>query len=237
MDLSNNELQTVPTTFFSHSPRLAFVDLSMNHLKTMSPEIFLPCPKLTQIILRDNELSHAHSSWFRAFYYKSRYRFDLFPMQNNSTFRPYIDLSGNPWRCECSMISFRAWTNRNMWFLNIDGFQDVTCYTPSEVRGTSLLHLNGTQTQDRRGNKCSFPAVLDVLLFNRMQRLVVQTSAVGFPLPSIKWFGQLVELETDSATKADNQTKVDLSEDQKVPAPSTIAKLIFSAKRSWVGRH
>ena len=114
------------------------------------------------------------------------------------------------------MISFRAWTNRNMWFLNIDGFQDVTCYTPSEVRGTSLLHLNGTQTQDRRGNKCSFPAVLDVLLFNRMQRLVVQTSAVGFPLPSIKWFGQLVELQTDAA-KADNQTKVDLTEDQKVP--------------------
>lgn len=98
----------------------------------MAPEIFLPCHKLTQIILRDNELSHAHSSWFRAFYYKSRYR-------------PYIDLSGNPWRCECSMISFRAWTNRNMWFLNIDGFQDVTCWTPSEVRGTSLLHLNGTQ--------------------------------------------------------------------------------------------
>jgi len=52
----------------------------------------------------------AHSSWFRAFYYKSRYR-------------PYIDLSGNPWSCECSMISFRAWADRNKWFLNIDGFQ------------------------------------------------------------------------------------------------------------------
>ena len=94
------------------------------------------------------------------------------------------------------MISFRAWTNRTEWFLKIDGFQDVTCWTPSSVRGTSLLDLNGTQTRDQTGNKCSFPAVLDVLLFNRMQRLVVQTSAVGFPIPSIKWFGQLVETTT-----------------------------------------
>ena len=37
---------------------------------------------------------------------------------------------------------------------------------------------------------CSFPAVLDVVLFNREERLVLQTSAVGIPLPSIKWYSQ-----------------------------------------------
>ena len=118
------------------------------------------------------------------------------------------------------MISFRAWADRNKWFLNIDGFQgkinqkktlvkplthkllvitffkDVTCWTPGKVRGESLLKLNDTQTRDEKtGRLCSFPAVLDVLLFNRMQRLVVQTSAVGFPIPSIKWYGQHEETQ------------------------------------------
>jgi len=32
---------------------------------------------------------------------------------------------------------------------------------------------------------------LDVVLFNREQILVLQTSAVGMPLPSIKWYGKL----------------------------------------------
>ena len=64
------------------------------------------------------------------------------------------------------------------------------------MRGESLLKLNDTQTRDEKtGRLCSFPAVLDVLLFNRMQRLVVQTSAVGFPIPSIKWYGQHEETQ------------------------------------------
>ncbi|CAG5106795.1 Oidioi.mRNA.OKI2018_I69.chr1.g3003.t1.cds [Oikopleura dioica] len=45
--------------------------------------------------------------------------------------------------------------------------------------------------QDDTGDKCAFPAVLDVVLFNREQILVLQTSAVGIPLPSIKWYGKL----------------------------------------------
>ncbi|CBY30417.1 unnamed protein product [Oikopleura dioica] len=45
--------------------------------------------------------------------------------------------------------------------------------------------------QDKTGDKCAFPAVLDVVLFNREQILVLQTSAVGMPLPSIKWYGKL----------------------------------------------
>lgn len=32
---------------------------------------------------------------------------------------------------------------------------------------------------------------MDVVLFNREQILVLQTSAVGMPLPSIKWYGKL----------------------------------------------
>lgn len=75
-------------------------------------------------------------------------------------------------------------------------YSDVTCWTPGKVRGESLLKLNDTQTRDEKtGRLCSFPAVLDVLLFNRMQRLVVQTSAVGFPIPSIKWYGQHEETQ------------------------------------------
>jgi len=80
--------------------------------------------------------------------------------------------------------------------LVITFFKDVTCWTPGKVRGESLLKLNDTQTRDEKtGRLCSFPAVLDVLLFNRMQRLVVQTSAVGFPIPSIKWYGQHEETQ------------------------------------------
>ena len=80
--------------------------------------------------------------------------------------------------------------------LVITFFEDVTCWTPGKVRGESLLKLNDTQTRDEKtGRLCSFPAVLDVLLFNRMQRLVVQTSAVGFPIPSIKWYGQHEETQ------------------------------------------
>ena len=62
------------------------------------------------------------------------------------------------------------------------------------------MDLNDTQTRDQEtGRLCSFPAVLDVLLFNRMQRLVVQTSAVGFPLPTIKWFSQLEEVNVENS--------------------------------------
>ncbi|CAG5106799.1 Oidioi.mRNA.OKI2018_I69.chr1.g3004.t2.cds [Oikopleura dioica] len=110
LDLSNNRIKTIPTNLFANNQNLAFLDLSLNQITTLSPEVFLSCPKLTQMFLRDNELTVAHSSWFRAFYYKSK-------------FRPYIDLSGNPWSCACSMISFRAWRNRNKWFMDIEGFQ------------------------------------------------------------------------------------------------------------------
>lgn len=140
LDLSNNRLTIIPTSLFSFNPKLAFLDLSLNQITILTPEVFLPCPKLTQMILRDNELSQAHSSWFRGFYYKSRYR-------------PYIDLSGNPWSCECSMISFRAWTRRNMWFLTIEGFQDVTCWTPESVRGSSLLALTDKDTTDNTSGR------------------------------------------------------------------------------------
>ena len=54
-----------------------------------------------------------------------------------------------------------------------------------------MLELKDSETTDGKSGKlCSFPAVLDVVLFNREERLVLQTSAVGIPLPSIKWYSQ-----------------------------------------------
>ena len=76
------------------------------------------------------------------------------------------------------------------------------------MRGNSLLDLKDSETtDDKSGRLCAFPAVLDVVLFNREERLVLQTSAVGIPLPTIKWYQQYSTTESDESDEKSTNLK------------------------------
>lgn len=86
LDLSDNELTTLPVGLCDSTPRLRVVNISHNQLKKIPLTTFRNCPKsLEQIEMQNNNFSTLS--------------FETLPW----TYLYSLNMSSNPWNCDCAM--------------------------------------------------------------------------------------------------------------------------------------
>ncbi|KAJ0050564.1 hypothetical protein NL108_004821 [Boleophthalmus pectinirostris] len=103
---------------------LRILDLSHNKMKSLHFLIEANLTKLEKLILANNELTIINETVFEAL----------------PSLR-YLDLTGNPFVCECSNAEFIDWLVRNKQVQVVDAFQ-YRCFSPRSERGHFLLNFN-----------------------------------------------------------------------------------------------
>ena len=125
--LSNVGLEDIPAYMFGNMTKLHTLDLSGNGLCQIDPSA-LSAMKLTLQILR---LSHNRIS-----------------APNPQTFASLeglsaLDLSYNPFVCDCKLMPFRQWMrDTNVSLLDVNSPDSYHCFAPDVLRGTAIGNFN-----------------------------------------------------------------------------------------------
>lgn len=65
--------------------------------------------------------------------------------------RFYLDWSGNPFACDCDVITFIAWLEiEGKWLINVSGYHDVICFNARAADGVSSLEVYVKKDINRR---------------------------------------------------------------------------------------
>uniref|UniRef100_A0A8C6U4H5 TIR domain-containing protein n=1 Tax=Neogobius melanostomus TaxID=47308 RepID=A0A8C6U4H5_9GOBI len=117
--------------YFSHGPRLFLpltdlkvLDVTNSHVESLDFLVEANLTKLEMLILKNNVLTVINETIFKAL-----------PSLK------YLDLSGNPFVCNCSNTGFIEWTIRNKQVQVANAFQ-YRCSSPSSEEGNFLLDFN-----------------------------------------------------------------------------------------------
>uniref|UniRef100_A0A3B4ASP1 Uncharacterized protein n=1 Tax=Periophthalmus magnuspinnatus TaxID=409849 RepID=A0A3B4ASP1_9GOBI len=123
--LQNNRLSVVQRGSMDMLPGLEVLDLSNNNVSHIDTEALAPLYSLAVLALDGNKL---HNLKFKTF----------ISLHTTAT---HIQLSGNPWSCDCelhrdfSKILFVR-------YLHIDDYRNVTCHEPPLLAGYSLAWVD-----------------------------------------------------------------------------------------------
>ncbi|XP_070600332.1 phospholipase A2 inhibitor-like [Erythrolamprus reginae] len=172
LHLNHNQMKEILTSCFRKLTQLLSLDLSFNLLCCLSPEMFRGLTSLTNLNLNNNpiqsiapqtfhgtprlrilshtSLSHVPAGLFQSL--KNVGRLDLSaneitsldsPLVNGSSLGFTLNLSGNPWACDCRLQALLNWVQKH----NVDLFpkEDVVCTFPKSLKGQVATSLNGSQ--------------------------------------------------------------------------------------------
>lgn len=118
LNLEGNRLHTVAEHTFDLLPRLRYLFLQSNNLSALPTRLFGALGQLALLDLSNNSLAH------------------LAPCFSEQSLALELDLSGNPWVCDCAMLSFMQWaTGRSLGFY---GLQRTLCAAPESLRGQAV---------------------------------------------------------------------------------------------------
>uniref|UniRef100_A0A8C3SHS7 LRRCT domain-containing protein n=1 Tax=Chelydra serpentina TaxID=8475 RepID=A0A8C3SHS7_CHESE len=166
LDVSDNRLQDLPPNCFHNLSRLKSLDLSNNRLDRLAPELLAGLPSLERLHLEGNQLhtivehafdrvprlqhlflQHNNLSSLPAQLFGQMGRLAMLDLSNNSltalapcfperNLTLEMDLSGNPWACDCAMLSFVQWaTGRSV---GLYALQRTLCGTPESLKGRTV---------------------------------------------------------------------------------------------------
>uniref|UniRef100_A0A1A7Y8H5 Trophoblast glycoprotein b n=1 Tax=Iconisemion striatum TaxID=60296 RepID=A0A1A7Y8H5_9TELE len=124
LDLSNNDLISLPDGIFNSLLSLATLNLRNSSLLTIQDLIL---PLLLDLDLRDNNLKNLPPTTLAEFSLKP----DL-----------HIQLVGNPWRCNCFIEDLLAWLKNSTQVVDV---QNLTCADPEALRCRPLLQVEPSQ--------------------------------------------------------------------------------------------
>lgn len=169
LDLSHNRFTDVPPFCFSKLENLTDLDLSFNFLHTLTPQIleglpslgklnlegnqlrsivdgtFQGAPSLKLLFLRNNTLASLPAGIFEPLnqlalldvsYNKLT---SLMPKFSRQAMKLSLDLSSNPWACECPMNTLVAWLNQ--YSISLWDEQQTTCASPENLEGQVVTSL------------------------------------------------------------------------------------------------
>uniref|UniRef100_A0A8C0G282 LRRCT domain-containing protein n=1 Tax=Chelonoidis abingdonii TaxID=106734 RepID=A0A8C0G282_CHEAB len=179
LDVSDNQLQALPPNCFQNLSSLKSLDLSNNHLDRLAPELLAGLPSLERLNLEGNQLhsivehtfdlvphlsylflQHNNLSSLPVQLFRELGQLGHLDLSNNSltSLAPcfseqnltlYLDLSGNPWACDCAMFSFMQWvTDRSV---GLYASQHTLCETPKNLKGQMVAAV----TEDKLTASCS----------------------------------------------------------------------------------
>uniref|UniRef100_A0A8C6U0Q4 TIR domain-containing protein n=1 Tax=Neogobius melanostomus TaxID=47308 RepID=A0A8C6U0Q4_9GOBI len=135
-----------PPNLFQPMTELIIMDLTNNNLKSLDFLIEANLTKLEQLILRDNKLKIINETVF-----------EKLPSLK------YLNLTGNPFVCNCSNAGFIEWAIRNKQVQVANAYQ-YRCSSPSSEEGNFLLDFNVRWCWEFTGFLCFISSSALVLL-------------------------------------------------------------------------
>ncbi|XP_005281323.2 leucine-rich alpha-2-glycoprotein [Chrysemys picta bellii] len=189
LDVSNNRLQALPPNCFQNLSNLKSLDLSNNHLDRLAPELLAGLPSLERLNLEGNQLhsivehtfdqmphlrylflQHNNLSSLPAQLFRNLGRLGHLDLYNNSltslapcfseqNLKLELDLSGNPWACDCAMLSFMQWATGHS--VGLYTLQHTRCGTPENLKGQTVAAATkdtlSASCPAARPSPCSLP--------------------------------------------------------------------------------
>lgn len=173
LDMSNNQLEDVPPSCFNKLKNLTTLQLSQNSLHTLSPQMLDGVPHLEKLDLEGNQLQSIGNNTFQAVphlkfiflqnnsltklpaeIFKPLDHFELLDMSFNqlTSWEPQfsskvttlsLDLSRNPWVCDCHLISLLNELKHPS--ISLYSKQETLCATPKSFQGQPLMSVDVTK--------------------------------------------------------------------------------------------
>uniref|UniRef100_A0A670ZQH7 LRRCT domain-containing protein n=1 Tax=Pseudonaja textilis TaxID=8673 RepID=A0A670ZQH7_PSETE len=142
LDLSSNLLRCLSPEMFQGLTFLEFLNLINNPIVSITPDTFRGTPMLLVLSLGNNSLTHVPPGLFRSL--ENLERLDLSANEITSLEAPLVnvsseftlDLSGNPWACDCRLQALFNWARES----NVDWLskENVVCAFPKSLRGKTM---------------------------------------------------------------------------------------------------
>ncbi|XP_075467499.1 leucine-rich alpha-2-glycoprotein [Ascaphus truei] len=133
LHLEGNALSSLPPTLFAHSPHLQYLFLSHNSLRSLPAGLLRPLPLLHTLDVSENALRTLPAGLL-----------EEAPGLGGSV-EQALDLSGNPWQCDCHLLSLHSWVTQHRAVLYSTG--STRCAGPVALRNVTLVQL---QEEDLR---------------------------------------------------------------------------------------
>uniref|UniRef100_A0A2D4EY98 LRRCT domain-containing protein n=1 Tax=Micrurus corallinus TaxID=54390 RepID=A0A2D4EY98_MICCO len=170
LSLDHNQLKEVPISCFSKLKKLTFLDLSSNRLQRLSPDMFSGLGNLERLIVENNPIRCIAPRSFHwgpkliAISLKNCSLTDitigdfqpldqlvLLDLSANELTRLdppaaippanlSLDLTGNPWACDCRLNNLLTWVKEHK--IHLYSKEEIVCAFPKSLKGeeaTSLL--------------------------------------------------------------------------------------------------
>ncbi|KAK9408985.1 phospholipase A2 inhibitor-like [Crotalus adamanteus] len=149
LDLSSNLLHCLSPKSFKGLPYLNVLNLKNNPIRSIAPKTFHGNSGLWVLSLRNCGLTHVPAGLFQPLNHLGRLDLSaneitaLEPLLLNVSSELTLDLSGNPWACDCRMQALLNWVQGG----DVDLFSkdDVVCAFPKSLKGQVATSLNGTK--------------------------------------------------------------------------------------------
>ncbi|KAM3598569.1 uncharacterized protein V6R79_019842 [Siganus canaliculatus] len=123
--LNNNRLAVVQQGSLDMLPGLEMLQLSNNNISQIDTDALAPLYSLTFLALEGNNLQHLKFKTFISLH----------------TTATHIQLSGNPWSCDCDL--HRVFSKiLHVRHLHIDDYRNVTCHEPPQLAKASLAWVD-----------------------------------------------------------------------------------------------
>jgi len=148
LDLSNNQISSLPSNQFQQLVQLRFLNLSGNLLscdQQESARAFHNLPNLRQLILTNNRLGSLSPKLFVGATKLERVdlRGNNITSIGNNTFPPALQqlhLDSKSLLCDCKLAYFARWLRHHQ-TTTVNG----TCFHPNELKGQSVSNLAAGQ--------------------------------------------------------------------------------------------
>ncbi|XP_058019607.1 phospholipase A2 inhibitor beta [Ahaetulla prasina] len=173
LSLDHNQLKEVPISCFDKLEKLTFLDLSSNRLHRLSPDMFSGLENLERLILESNPIRCIAPRSFHwrpklsVISLKNCSLTDIIigvfqpldhlvsldlsgneltmldppvaiPSANLS-----LDLTGNPWACDCRMDNLLTWVKENK--IHLYSKREIVCAFPKSFKGKEATSLHRSQ--------------------------------------------------------------------------------------------
>ncbi|XP_026582164.1 phospholipase A2 inhibitor-like [Pseudonaja textilis] len=149
LDLSSNLLHCLSPEMFQGLTFLEMLNLINNPIVSIAPDTFRGTPTLWVLSLGNNSLTHVPPGLFQSL--KNLVRLDLSANEITSLEAPLVnvsseftlDLSGNPWACDCRLQALFNWAQEG----NVDWLskENVVCAFPKSLKGKTATSLERSQ--------------------------------------------------------------------------------------------
>ena len=128
LDVSWNNITTLPSTLTRHLSHLTTLHVQHNQMRSTTGVIVKDMPSLAKLYLSANHLARLDPASLRSL-----------------QFLEVVDFSGNPFHCDCDLIPLLHWLNVTR--VSVAGLNQpghYSCASPQELRGIPLQRFHPT---------------------------------------------------------------------------------------------